>query len=38
MNTKLVTTLVIGALLAPVAVYAADKSVTQKSRKPSLIQ
>ena len=29
MNTRFVTTLVIGALLAPVAVYAADKSMTE---------
>ena len=33
MNTKLATTLVIGALLAPVAVYAADKSVTQNVKE-----
>ena len=33
MNTKLVTTLVIGALLAPVAVYAADKSMTEKVKE-----
>ncbi len=33
MNTKLVTTLVIGALLAPMAVYAADKSMTEKVKE-----
>ena len=33
MNTKLATTLVIGALLTPVAVYAADKSATQNVKE-----
>ena len=33
MNTKLATTLVIGALLAPVAGYAAEKSMTQNAKE-----
>ncbi len=33
MNTKLATTLVIGALLAPVAGYAAEKSVTESVKE-----
>ncbi len=33
MNTKLATTLVIGALLAPVAGYAAEKSMTQSVKE-----
>ena len=33
MNTKLATTLVIGALLAPAAVYAADRSMTEKVKE-----
>jgi osmotically-inducible protein OsmY len=33
MNTKLATTLVIGALLAPVAGYAAEKSMTQNVKE-----
>jgi len=32
-NTKLATTLVIGALLAPVAAYAAEKSMTQATKE-----
>src|SRR5476649_1550341 len=33
MNTKLATTLVVGALLAPVAGYTADKSMTQSAKE-----
>ena len=33
MNTKLATTLVVGALLAPVAGYAAEKSMTQSVKE-----
>ena len=33
MNTKLATTLVIGALFAPVAGYAAEKSMTQSTKE-----
>ena len=33
MNTKLATTLIIGALLAPAAVYAAEKSTTQNVKE-----
>ena len=33
MNTRLATTLVIGALLAPVAGYAAEKSMTQNTKE-----
>jgi osmotically-inducible protein OsmY len=33
MNTKLATTLVVGALLAPVAGYAAEKSMTQNVKE-----
>lgn len=33
MNTKLATTLVVGALLAPVAGYAADKSMTESVKE-----
>ena len=33
MNTKLATTLVVGALLAPLAGYAADKSMTESVKE-----